>query len=152
MLLIYFLVVTHEVCHCVLYEYVVCIYYDVTYAFQSESTLYICLSFKELLAWNRCDIWSLIDSNRIQTINHLVFERTLSHLAKLTWLGNHFKLDGCVFQSRWCYLKYVVVYKKRLCQYLSKVYSLINCPILFVLFSLITSNYKYWHSTDSGFK
>ena len=28
-------------------------YYHVTYAIQSESTLYSCLSVKELLAWNR---------------------------------------------------------------------------------------------------
>ena len=151
-MLIYFLVVTHEVCYCVLHEYVVCIYHDVTYAFQSESTMYICLSFKELLARNRCDIWSLSDSNRIQTLNHLVFEWTLSHLAKLTWFGDHFKLGGCAFRSRWCYLKYVVVYKKRLCQYSSNVYPLINWSVLFILFSLITSNFKYLHSTDSRFK
>ena len=31
----------------------------VTYAFQSECTLYICLNVKELLARNRRDIWSL---------------------------------------------------------------------------------------------
>ena len=30
--------------------------YHVTYAFQSESTLYICLNVKELLARNRCNI------------------------------------------------------------------------------------------------
>ena len=32
--------------------------YYVTCAFQSESTLYSCLNVKELLAQNRCDIWS----------------------------------------------------------------------------------------------
>ena len=31
-------------------------YYHVTYAFQSESTLYSCLNVKELLARNRRDI------------------------------------------------------------------------------------------------
>ena len=30
--------------------------YHVTYAFHSESTLYICLNVKELLARNKCDI------------------------------------------------------------------------------------------------
>ena len=30
--------------------------YHVTYAFQSESTLYSCLNVKELLARNRCEI------------------------------------------------------------------------------------------------
>ena len=33
--------------------------YHVTYAFQSESTLYSCLNVKELLAGNRRIIWSL---------------------------------------------------------------------------------------------
>ena len=31
--------------------------YHVTYPFESESTLYICLNVKELLAWNRREIW-----------------------------------------------------------------------------------------------
>ena len=30
--------------------------YHVTYAFQSESTLYSCLNVKELLARSRCDV------------------------------------------------------------------------------------------------
>ena len=42
-------------------------YYYVTYAFQSESTLYICLNDKELLARNRCNIWSLSDYNGTRT-------------------------------------------------------------------------------------
>ena len=33
--------------------------YHVTYAFQSESTLYSCLNVKELLAQNRRNIWNL---------------------------------------------------------------------------------------------
>ena len=36
-------------------------FYHVTYAFQSESTLYSCLNVKELLAQNRRNIWSLSD-------------------------------------------------------------------------------------------
>ena len=35
--------------------------YNVTYAFQSESTLYSCLNVKELLALNRGKIWNLSD-------------------------------------------------------------------------------------------
>ena len=57
-------------------------YYHVTYAFKSESTLYSWLNVKELIAWNRRKIWSLSDSNGIQTQNHLVRKRTLNHLAK----------------------------------------------------------------------
>ena len=41
------------------------------------------LNVKELLARSRCHIWSLSDSNVIQTHNHLVCKRTLNHLTKL---------------------------------------------------------------------
>ena len=60
-------------------------YYHVTYAFQCESNLYSYLNVKELVAQNRRDIWSLSDSNEIQTHNQLVFKQTLNHLAK--WLS-----------------------------------------------------------------
>ena len=60
----------------------------VTYAFQSESTLYSCLNVKELLVQSRREIWSLSDCNWTQTQNHLVRKRTLSHLTKLAkWLS-----------------------------------------------------------------
>ena len=60
----------------------------VTYAFQSEPTLYSCLNVKELLAWSRCEIWRLSDCNWTWTHNHLVFKLTLNHLAKLVkWLS-----------------------------------------------------------------
>ena len=62
--------------------------YHVTYAFQSESTLYSCLNVKELLAPSRREIWNLSDLNWIRTYNHLVHKRTLNHLAKLAkWLS-----------------------------------------------------------------
>ena len=50
----------------------------VTYAFQSESTLFSCMNVKELLARNRCKIWSLNDCNWTQTHNHLVCKQTLN--------------------------------------------------------------------------
>ena len=56
----------------------------VTYAFQSESTLYSCLNVKELLARSRRKIRSLSDWNWTRTQNHLVRKRTLNHLVKLT--------------------------------------------------------------------
>ena len=68
------------------YHLTVCSYH-VTYAFQSESTLYSCLNVKELLAQSRREIWSLNDCNRTRTQNHLVRKRTLNHLAKLTKLS-----------------------------------------------------------------
>ena len=56
--------------------------------FQNEPTLYTFLNVKNFCAWNRCDIWSLSDSNGIWTHNHLVPKQTLSHLAKLSkWLS-----------------------------------------------------------------
>ena len=64
--------------------------YHVTYAFQSESTLYSCLNLKELIAGNRREIWSLSNCNGTRTHNHLVRKRTLNHLDKLA------KRLGCV--------------------------------------------------------
>ena len=59
-------------------------YYHLTYAFQSESTLYSCLNVKEILARGRHEIWSLSDCNWTRTHNHLVHKR----LAKLVnWLS-----------------------------------------------------------------
>ena len=43
----------------------------------------VCLNVKELLAWSRCNIWSLSDSNGIQTHNHVVLKRTFNCLPKL---------------------------------------------------------------------
>ena len=56
----------------------------VTYAFQSKSRLCSCLNVKELLPQIRREIWSLSDCNCTRTHDHLVHERTLNHLAKLT--------------------------------------------------------------------
>ena len=57
--------------------------YHVTYAFQSESTLYSCLNVKELFARSRREILSLSDCNWTRTHNHLVHKRRINHLAKL---------------------------------------------------------------------
>ena len=66
-------------------------YYHVTYMFQSESTLYICLNVLELPVR-----WSLRDSNGIRTYNHLVRKRTLNRLAKLFFF---FQWLSCVVSS-----------------------------------------------------
>ena len=55
----------------------------VTYAFHSESTPYSCLNVKELLAWNRREIWSLSDCNWARTHNHLVRKRTLNIKSRI---------------------------------------------------------------------
>ena len=66
-------------------------YYHVTYVFQSESTLN-CLNVKELLARNRHNIWSLNYSNESWSLNHLVCERKLTHLANLVkWLSDRLR-------------------------------------------------------------
>ena len=54
---------------------------------------------QELLARNRCDIWSLSNSNGSQTHNNLVRKRTINHLAKLpVWVNGWV----CVYQlSGW---------------------------------------------------
>ena len=55
-------------------------FYHVTYAFQSESTIYSCLVVKEHLARNRREIWSSSDCNGTRTHNHLVRKQTLNYL------------------------------------------------------------------------
>ena len=78
-------------------------FYHVTYAFQSESTLYSCLNVKELLARSRREIWRWSDCNWIRTHNHLVHKRTLNHLAIWpAWLNGWvfvYELSGCGFES-----------------------------------------------------
>ena len=62
--------------------------YHVTDVFQSECILFSCLVVKKLLGWSKRKIWSLIDWNWTRTHNHLVYKRTLNHLAKLAkWLS-----------------------------------------------------------------
>ena len=48
----------------------------------------VCLNVRELLAWSRCYIWNLSDSNEIRTHKQLVCKGTLNYLAKLAkWLS-----------------------------------------------------------------
>ena len=65
----------------------------VTYAFESESTLYSCLNVKELLARSRREIWRWSDCKWTRTQNHLVLKRTLNHLAKLA------KWPSCILST-----------------------------------------------------
>ena len=55
----------------------------VTYASQSEFTLYSFLTVKELLAGNRTEIWSLSNCNGTRTHNLFVLERSLNQSDKL---------------------------------------------------------------------
>ena len=57
-------------------------------AFQNESTVYIYLNVKELLAQKRHNIRRLCNCNEARTHNHLVRKQTLNHFPKLTkWLS-----------------------------------------------------------------
>ena len=88
----------------------------VTYAFQSESSLYSCLSVKKLLARSRCEIWSLTNCNWTRTHHHLVHKGTLNHLAKLAngwhsaiWLNGWvfvYELNSCGFESSCSHLNF----------------------------------------------
>ena len=64
-------------------------FYHVTYEFQSELTLYICLNVKKLLAQKSRDIWSLSACrNGTRTNKHLVRKRRRNHLDKVfKWLS-----------------------------------------------------------------
>ena len=80
-----------------------------TYAFQSEYTLYCCVNVKELLAPSRREIWSLSDCNWTRIQKHLVCKRTLNHLVKMNkWLScvlSTYLYDpfDCMFLS--CYIR-----------------------------------------------
>ena len=106
-------------------------YYHVTYGFQGESTLYSCLTVKELLAWNRHDILCLSDSNGICTHNHLVHKRTLNHLAKMArlakWSSVCYKLSGCGFKSHCCHLN--IRYRTCFSMSTSENYILLFCSV-----------------------
>ena len=65
-------------------------YYYVTHAFQSESTFYRWLTFRELLARNRRDISSLSDYNGMR----------FSQTGLNGWGLFVYELSGCWFESR----------------------------------------------------
>ena len=83
--------------------------YHVTYAFQSESTLYTCLNVKKPLAQSRREIWSLSDCNWTRTHNHLVRKKIL--LSQFHFL---------ICTSLTCY---VTVFFKKFCETVRKVLS-----------------------------
>ena len=78
--------------------------YHVMYTFQSESTLYSYVNVKELLAQNRCEIWSLSDCNWAQPqplslqMNTQPFSRT-GQMIELCF----------VHLSVWCIWLYVLI-------------------------------------------
>ena len=78
-------------------------YSHVTYAFQSESTLYIWQNFKELLAQSRSKIWSVSDCNGTRTNKNLVGKQKLKNFAKLTKLLSWF-MSTYLYGWFWLYV------------------------------------------------
>ena len=76
----------------------------VTYAFQSETTLYSCLNVKKLLARSRREICSLSDCNWTRTQNHLVRKRTLNHLVECSFTNQVVLCSSPVAVTYFCLL------------------------------------------------
>ena len=56
---------------------------------------------KDLVAWSRCNVWSLSDFKKIQIHNHVVQKLVLNHLARLV-------VCSCGFESHYSHLKNVL--------------------------------------------
>ena len=85
-------------------------YYHVTYAYQSDFTVYSCPKFKELFARNRRDIWNLSDSSAIRTHSHLLRKQTPSHGWAFVY-----KLSDRGLESRCCHLELLPLNKGSSC-------------------------------------
>ena len=72
-------------------------FYHVTYAFQSESTLNKCLNVMKLLGRKRRNVWSLSNCDGTRTHKRLVRKRTLNRFAKI-WL-NGWVMVECSFTN-----------------------------------------------------
>ena len=79
--------------------------YHVTYTFHNESTLYRCLSVKELLGRSRRNIWRLSECNGTWTHNHLVRKRAFNHLAELANLTSLAKWLSVRLRTNWLWVR-----------------------------------------------
>ena len=84
-------------------DYLSVCYYYVTYAYQSESTLYICPNVNELISKSNRDICILSDTNGILMNNHLVYKQRINRLA---WLVKRlsFVVSTCLERAFYCIL------------------------------------------------
>ena len=82
--------------------------YHVTYAFQSEFTLHSCLNVKELLTWNRRNIWNLSDCNgtRMQRTDKYSQHNSIIWLVWLNGWVLVYELSRCKFESGCCHLNF----------------------------------------------
>ena len=64
------------------------------------------MNVKEILAWNRRDIWILSDWNRIRTHNYIVCKRALNHLIKLAYFSHFDMVNALPIRST--YIIYII--------------------------------------------
>ena len=77
-------------------------YYEVTYEFQSESTVYSCLNVKGVLPLSRGKIGSLSDCSWTQTRYNLIRKQILNYLAKP---GNLAKWLSVRLRTKWLWMQ-----------------------------------------------
>ena len=88
----------HQSC-CLNHNVWIICYYDVTYTFQNEFTLYVAWMSRNSLLKTGAISDVLSDCNRSWTCDHLVRKRTLNHLAKLAkWLSVR-------LQTKWLWVR-----------------------------------------------
>ena len=86
--------------------------YHVTYAFQSEFTLFNCLNVKQLLARSRSEISRLSDCNWARTCSQMHGTNKYSQHSSVIlqlWLNDRvfvYELSGCGFQSSCSHLNF----------------------------------------------
>ena len=124
------------------YHKTVC-YYHVTYAFQSELTLYIFLNIKELLAWNKSHIWILSYYNGTRTHNHLVCKWTRNNLAILVSLAKQLSVR---LRTKWLWIRVPLtpVSSKELLE----IQANIECRFILKHVRDMTITYSQMHRTD----
>ena len=83
----------------------------------SEYPFWSRLNFKELLVWNKDDVWKLISLNQFKIHNNFNCKRTLNHLEKLAkWVSCVLRtyLHGLLF----CLCAFVMLHTCIGCSYL----------------------------------
>ena len=106
----------------------------------------VCLNVKELLARSRSYIWSLSDSIRIRTHNHLLRKQTLKNLAKLAkWLSSVVVLWLLIYTVHLTVSYYYVTYEF---QSDSTLYSFLECQRTPCLKQALYLKFKWqqWYS------
>ena len=124
--------------------------YHVTYAFQSESTLYICLNVKELLARNMHNIWSLTDCNGTRTHNLLVRNNNLITLQFSRIVGTIFVAVNQTFKQLYKSIYITKIHylfsAVRIVGWIVQMYTDLKVLVRNTSEMLQNKNYFYWRS------